>query len=136
MTIEVSQEGTSVQLALRGGVLPSQAVIVATDEVEIRYGKPGPKAGATAPPAKTNAKPPEKPLLDLDAISANLLKLRTKRRAEAIEAIRTMFQFTSPISAQAANKILEDLRRRGDLHITPSGAVEFSHCAKEKVEPI
>lgn len=125
MTIEVPREGASVQLVFRGGVLPGQAVIVATDDVEIRCGTPALEAGAAAPPPEANAKPAGKPLLDLDSISANLLKLGTKRRNGAVNAIRTMFQFTHPISAEAANKILEDLRRRGDLSISPGGAVEF-----------
>lgn len=64
-------------------------------------------------------------MLDLDSISINLRKLGTKRRTAALNVIRTMFQFTNPVTAEAANRILEDLCRRGDLTISPGGAIEF-----------
>jgi hypothetical protein len=123
MTIEVPREGACVELVFRGKVSPAQAVIVATDDVEIRYGNQGLGSGAAAPAAKLAAKPP----LDLDAISFNLCKLGTKRRTAAVNVIRTMFQFTNPVTAETANRILEDLCRRGDLTITPGGAVEFTN---------
>ena len=121
MTIEVPREGASVELVHRGKVSPAQAVIVLPDDVEIRCGNSKLASGAAAPAAKFS----RKPLLDLDSISINLRKLGTKRRTAAVNVIRTMLQFTNPVTAETANRILEDLCRRGDLTITPAGAVEF-----------
>ncbi len=122
--IEVPQEGTSVQLVSHGGVSPAQAVIVMSDEVELRYKNPG--LESAAPPARTDDNPTEKHSLDLDAISAAVLKLRPKSRTAAVDVIKTFFQFSNPISADTANKLFEELRRRGDLSLTPDGEIQFA----------
>jgi hypothetical protein len=58
ITIEVPQNGTSVQLVLRAGASSGQAIIVASDEVEIRFAEPAPSAAATpkAPPSANSGK--------------------------------------------------------------------------------
>ena len=122
MTIQVPPEGAAVELVLRGGESPAQAVIVAADGVEVRCKTPG----SEQPPAKNKTTPTEKPAADLDEIFASLVRLRTKKRTVAINVIRTMFQFTDPITIEKANRILDDLRRRGYLSITPAGGIEFS----------
>lgn len=119
VTIDVPREGASFQLVLREGGSPAQAVVVAADDVEIRYGDT-----AAAPSARA-AQRGEKPPSDLDAISQSLLKLHTKTRAAAVDVIKTMFQFTDPVTTETANRILEQLRKRGDLSITPEGEVSL-----------
>ncbi len=126
ITVEVPRDGASIQLVLGGGASSAQVVIVADDDVEIRYGNAGVGTPGAAPPARNNAQLTQTPPLELDAISASLLKLRTKTRSAAVDVIRTMFQFTNPITAETANKILEDLRKRGDLTITAGGELEFA----------
>lgn len=128
-TIEVPRDGAAVQLILRPGASPAQAVIVATDDVEVRFSNiEVPAVPAPAPeahPARTETTFTPKSCLDHDGVLASLVKLNPRNRTGAVNAIRTMFQFTSPISAQAANKMLDDLHRHGDLNIHQDGSIEF-----------
>ena len=127
--IEVPRAGASVQLVLRPGASSGQAVIVATDDVEVRLTEPAPEP-ITRPkpiPSAGNGKAStSKPTTDdLDSILKRLVKLKPAKRATAINSIKTMFQFDAPIDDQAANKILEDLRKRGFLTIDASDKVQF-----------
>lgn len=128
-TIEVPRDGAAVQLILRPEASPAQAVIVAADEVEVRFcsieAPAAPAPVPAAPSAKNDTCFTPKSCLDHDGVLASLIKLNPKNRTGAVNAIRTMFQFTSPISAQAANKMLDDLQRSGDLNIHQDGSVEF-----------
>src|SRR6187399_3198475 len=111
--IEVPRNGASVQFVLRAGASSGQAVIVASDEVEIRLAEP---ASAAAPPPKTSAPTNNAKVSaskatahDLDAIFKRLTKLKPTKRATAVNSIKAMFQFDAPIDDEHANKILEAL---------------------------
>ena len=127
ITIEVPHNGVSVQLVLRAGASSGQAIVVASEEVEIRLAEPAPAATAKAPPGTNNSELPttKEPKLDLDTILKRLIKLKTTKRAKAANSIKAMFQFDAPITDEAANKILEDLRRRGSLTIDANNKLEF-----------
>ena len=127
--IEVPRTGASVQLVLRAGASSGQAVIVASDDVEIRLAEPAP-AAATRPetPAATNntkAPAPKAPAQDLDAIFKRLTKLKPTKRATAINSIKAMFQFNAPINDEQANKIFEALRRRGNLTVDANDKLQI-----------
>lgn len=130
--IEVPRNGASVQLVLRAGASSGQAVIVASDDVEIRLAEPAPTA-ATQPkasPATNNSKAPapKAPAQDLDAILKRLTKLKPAKRGTAINSIKAMFQFDSPINDKQANKILEALRRRGNLTIDANDKLQIRNA--------
>ena len=67
IAIAIPPAGASVQLILRAGASSGQVVIVASDDVEIRYTDPAPATAPTAksPPSKDNGKAPAH---DLDTI--------------------------------------------------------------------
>ncbi len=132
MTIELPRDGAALQLVLRGGTSSAQVVIVSTDDVEVSSDSlklPPVSAVPAAPaaPAKSETTFTPKSCLDHDGVLASLIKLNPRNRTGAVNAIRTMFQFTSPISAQAANKMLDDLQRSGDLNIHQDGSIEFAN---------
>jgi len=133
VTIEVPRQGASIQLVFPGGASPGQAILVAPDDLEVRYVNPELQNSAVATPPEIHAKSVDNPSLDLAAISASLLKLRTKKRGAAVDVIKTMLQFSNPISTETANQILEDLGRRGYLAITASGAIEFPNQKQKMV---
>jgi|GEM_PF-5566085 hypothetical protein len=122
--IEVPRNGASVQLVLRGGASSGQAVIVASDEVEVRLAKPVSVPAAQPKPA-ASGKPPAP---DLDTILKRLAKLKTTTRKAAVNSIKAMFQFADPISDDDANKILEDLRKRGSLSIDANDKLQFRNA--------
>jgi hypothetical protein len=111
--IEVPKNGASVQLVLRAGASSGQAVIVASDDVEVRLVEPAPTPTAQPKPA-ANGRAPAR---DIDSIFKRLTKLKPTKRAAAVNSIKAMFQLTDPISEDDANKILEALRKRGSLTI-------------------
>lgn len=119
--IEVPRHGASVQLVLRAGISSGEAVIVASDDVEIRLTEPAPIAAPQpkAQLAKSDGTPsaPSAIKYALDDIIKRLTKLKPTKRSAAVNSIKTMFQFDAPIDDAEANKILETLRKRGDLTI-------------------
>ena len=119
--IEVPKNGASVQFVLRAGASSGQAVIVASDDVEIRLAEPAiaatPQPKTSAPKQNGEAPASASPADDLDTIFKRLTKLKPNKRATAVNSIKAMFQFDTPISDDEANKILEALRRRGNLTI-------------------
>ena len=127
--IEIPRTGASVQLVLRAGASSGQAVIVASDDVEIRLTEPAPEPIPRPKPilsAGNGKAPTPKPTTnDLDSILKRLVKLKPAKRATAINSIKAMFQFDAPISDQAANKILDDLRKRGSLTMDASDKIQF-----------
>jgi hypothetical protein len=127
--IEVPRNGASVQLVLRAGASSGQAVIVASDDVEIRLAEPAPAATPQpkAPAATSNGKTaaPKTPAHDLDAIFKRLTKLKPTKRTTAVNSIKAMFQFDTPINDDEANKILEALRRRGNLTIDANDKLQI-----------
>ena len=128
ITVEVPRNGASITLVLRAGASSGQAVIVTSDDVEIRLAEPAsaagpqPKAQSTANKAKTTSKEPAR---DLDSILKRLTKLKPTKRAAAVNSIKAMFQLTSPISDGDAHEILEDLRRRGSLTIDANDKLQI-----------
>ena len=130
--IEVPRTGASVQLVLRAGASSGQAVIVASDDVEIRLAEPAPTPAAQpkSPLNANNGKAAatKAPARDLDAIFKRLTKLKPTKRATAVNSIKAMFQFDAPITDEAANKILEDLRRRGNLTIDANDKLQLRNA--------
>jgi len=122
--IEVPKNGASVQLVLRVGASSGQAVIVASDDVEIRLAEPLPIPTAQPKPA-ANGKAPAR---DLDSILKRLTKLKPTKRAAAVNSIKAMFQLTDPIGDDEANKILEALRKRGSLTIDANDKLQIRNA--------
>jgi hypothetical protein len=133
ITIEVPRSGTAVKLVLRAGASTGQAIIVASDDVEILLMEAAPPVPARpkSPPSTSNGKvpTPKTPSHDLDAILKRLLKLKPTKRAAAVNSIRAMFQFDSPISEETANKFLEEICRRGDLTIDANNKIRFCNAS-------
>jgi hypothetical protein len=99
------------------------------DDVEVRLAEQasGAVAPATASPRSTNARKActaKTQTGDVDSIAKRLTKLKPTKRAAAVNSIKAMFQFDEPISDEAANKILEDLRRRGTLTIDAADRIQ------------
>jgi hypothetical protein len=119
-----------MEAGLRAGAPSGQAVIVASDDVEVRLAEPasGAVAPAKASPRSTSARKASAAKTqtgDLDSIAKRLLKLKPTKRSAAVNSIKAMFQFDKQISDGAANKILEDLRRRGTLTIDAADRIRF-----------
>lgn len=130
--IEVPRNGASVQLVLREGALSGQAVIVASEDVEIRLAEPAPVATPQpkTPAAKNKGKAitPKASAHDLDAIFKRLAKLKPVTRKAAVNSIKAMFQFDAPISDEQANEILEALRKRGHLAIDANDKLKIRNA--------
>lgn len=127
IVVEVPRTGASVELVLRAGASSGQVVIVASDDVEVRVAEPA-RAVVTRPksPTETKRAPASKaPAYDLDLILKRLRKLKTTKGAAAANSIKAMFQFDGAISDETANKILEDLRKRGSLSIDANDKLQF-----------
>jgi hypothetical protein len=122
--IEVPKNGASVQLVLRAGASSGQAVIVASDDVEIHLAEPPPISTAQSK-STANAKAPAH---DLDSILKRLTKLKPNKRAAAVNSIKAMFQLTDPISDNDGSKILEALRKRGSLTINPNDKLQIRNA--------
>ena len=132
IAIAIPPAGASVQLILRAGASSGQVVIVASDDVEIRYTDPAPATTPTAksPPSKNSGKAPapKAPAHDLDTILKRLTKLKPTKRAAAVNCIKAMFQLTAPISDDQANKILEGVRSRGNLTIDAKDKLQIRNA--------
>lgn len=130
--IEVPRTGASVEFILHAGASCGQVVIVTSDEVEIRLKESVPEAATRPKPLPvTNggkATTPKPKTDDLDTILKRLLKLKPTKRVTAVNSIKAMFQFDAPISDQTANKILEDLRKRGSLTIDAKDKIQFRNA--------
>lgn len=130
ITIEVPRAGKTFQLVLRAGASAGQAIVVVSEDVEIRSVETSPVTTALSksPPSTNNGKtaaPKLKPD-DLDGILHRLRKLNPTKRAATVNSIKAMFQFDAPISDDKANNILEQIRRRGDLSIDSNDKVRFT----------
>lgn len=122
--IEVPRNGSSVHLALRAGASSGQAVIVASDDVEIRLAEPASTPAAQTKPA-TKGKAPAR---DLDSILKRLAKLKPTKRGAAINSIKAMLHLTDPISDDDSNKILEALRKSGSLTIDANDKLQIRNA--------
>jgi len=128
-TIEIPPSGALVQFVLRAGASSGQAVIVASDDVEIRVKDISPiaegavKSQSVAKSQKTTGANPQ--AANLDIILKRGIKLKPTKRDAAVNSIEAMFQFDAPISKEVANKILEDLRKRGSLTIDANDKIQF-----------
>src|SRR5262249_14782019 len=111
----------SVQLVLRAGASSGQAVVVASDDVEIHLGESPPIPTAQPKPIPDGRRPAR----DLDSILQRLTKLKPSKRGAAVNSIKAMFQLTDPITDDDANKILEALRKRGSLTIDAQDKLQF-----------
>jgi hypothetical protein len=77
---------------------------------------PAKAAAKTSPPTVIPVKKAASAkALDLDGILLRLQKLKPRKRATAVNSIMAMFQFTSPITTESANRLLNGLVRRGAL---------------------
>ena len=121
--------GASVQLVLRAGATSGQAIIVASENVEVHYADAARATAVTpqSPQAKSNSKAPTQnnPNRDLDVILKRLRKLKPNNRTATIHSIKAMFQFDEPLTDESASKILEDLCRRGSLTIAANDKLQF-----------
>ena len=129
INVEVPRGGTSLRLVLRSGASSGQAVIVTSDDVEVRFAEPRTEnVPGTKKAQKRNADgktPKGTNAVDLDSVLKRLLKLKPAKRSAAVNSIKTMFQFDAPITDEAANKILNDLQRRGSLNIDGAEKIQF-----------
>jgi hypothetical protein len=126
VTIDVPPTGKSIEFVLRKGASSGQAVIVVSDDVEIR------QRPETAKPAASNVTMSKNPMIaptpggDKHAvILKRLIKLRPTKRSTAVNSIKAMFQFDTPITDEAANDILDDLAKRGHLTINAKKKIIF-----------
>jgi len=78
-----------------------------------------------AAPKPTATNSDKTPAHDLDAILKRLRKLKPTKRATAVNCVKAMFQFNAPIDDQQANKILESLRKRGNLTIDANDKLQI-----------
>lgn len=127
ITIEIPRAGVSVQLVLRAGASPGQAVIVASDDVEIRVADAAPRPVDGARVSQPSGSKGGTTAKDPDAILKRLLKLKVSTRGAAVNSIKAMFQFDTPINDEAASKLLEDQVRRGALTIDGNERIRFSN---------
>lgn len=132
ITLEIPRNGATIQCLLRAGESSGQVVIIASDNVEIRLAEPAPPPAALPKPSSIvsngKAAAAKVPTRDLDSIFKRLLKLKPTTRDAAVNSIKTMFQFDAPISDQQASKILEDLRKRGNLTIDAKDKLQLKNA--------
>jgi hypothetical protein len=125
IVIQVPRNG-AVHLVLRSGASSGQAVIVASDDVEVSYLE-GDAVASPKSQLRDNNRAPSSDAkgCDLDEILKRLLKLRVTKRTAAINSIKAMFQFDAPIADEGANKILNNLIKRGSLTIDANDKIRF-----------
>ena len=125
ITIEIVGGGAGVQLILPPGVSYAQAVVVTDDEVDIRVAPIVSSPPARPTPASKPTAVTKRTVVDYDLIVKRLRKLNTTNRVGAINSIKAMFQFDSPINEDTAAEILDDLKRRGSLSMDEKGKITF-----------
>lgn len=135
INIQIPPSGKSLRLALRQGACSGQVIVVASDEVEIHVAEEASVEDVHADDRPTQSRAVKAsrakvPADDLDAILKRLLKLKPTKRIAAVNSIKAMFQFNAPISDEAAEGILEKLRRRGCLHIDEQDKIRFAAHAR------
>lgn len=132
ITIEVPRAGKTFQLVLRAGASAGNAVIVVSEDVEIRPVETA--SGKTvlpkSPPTtnRTKASAPKLKPDDLDGILQRLRKLNPTKRAATVNSIKAMFQFDTPINDEKANGILDALCKRGEVIIEANDKIRFRHA--------
>jgi hypothetical protein len=128
--VEIPRSGATIQFVLRAGASSGQAVIVASDDVDIRLTESSSEVAAlpiSSPSAKKGAAPEARgPVYDLEVILKRLRKLKVTKRATAINSIEAMFQFDAPVTEESATQLLEKLRKRGSLTIDASDRITFA----------
>jgi hypothetical protein len=112
ITVMVPPEGLTLLLKPRPGAKSSQAVVVASDDVEI-------SPSASASPSRSA------PTQDAQYIVERLRKLKVKTEAAAINSIKAMFQFTEQLTEQGAKKRLAEAQKKGLLKIDAAGRIAF-----------
>lgn len=123
ITIEVPREGVSLQLTPRAGAASGQAVVVTSDDVEIRITELA--SPATEMPKDGTERVSKLRTDDLEGIHKRLLKLKPTKRAAAVNSIKAMFQFDTPMTDEAANNILEALCKQRLLTIDASDKLQI-----------
>ena len=118
VTIQINSDGSVVHLSLPKGAVAGEAIVVMSDEVEVRVAK-------AAPTNQPTSKLTKQPEVDLDGVLARLQKLKPKKRVTAVNSIKAMFQFTEPIDDAAASKILDSLQRSGSVTVDANDKLTF-----------
>jgi hypothetical protein len=118
ITILVPVEGVTVHLRAVASTTNPEAVIVVPDGVEA---SPASKAVTSRSPSQ----PFPTEVHDASYVIKRLRKLRVKSEAAAINSIKAMFQFNTPVSDTEAKKRLEEARRKGLLKIDGAGKITF-----------
>lgn len=62
---------------------------------------------------------------ELEAIAKRLVKLKPKNKDAALNSIKAMFQFTDPLDDEAANSLLDDLKKKGMVSVSTDGKLTF-----------
>ncbi|HEU4506636.1 MAG TPA: hypothetical protein VFR78_00260 [Pyrinomonadaceae bacterium] len=130
ITIEIPPSGIRLKLSASQHTTHRRAVLVLPDGIDAHLdadeSKPetnGPRAKATpARPAPLPKKKPGKPM-STQEIGARLIKLKVRSETAAINAIKAMFQFTSPLTDQQAQTKLSAVRKAKLLEFDSNGKV-------------
>jgi hypothetical protein len=117
-TILVPPEGVTILLRARPGAKSAEVVVVAPDDVEVST-----QNEAISPPPERAR--PNAAASDARYIVERLRKLKVKTEAAAINSIKAMFQFTEPLTDEAAKKRLTEAQRKGFLKIDAVGKIVF-----------
>ncbi|MEX2149419.1 MAG: hypothetical protein WD793_04360 [Steroidobacteraceae bacterium] len=118
ITIQVPPEGVTLQLRAKPNAVDPQAVLVLPADVDVVL---------TSKTLPNKAPPSSVPATSHDAayVVSRLRKLRVKSEAAAINSIKAMFQFQTPISDAEAKNRLNEARRKGLLKIDATGKITF-----------
>jgi hypothetical protein len=126
--IEVSPKGVRlvVTSSARAGI--AKAIFVVPDGVEVHLAPQEPDPPKSEP-ANRRPKPSNgaaaKQALEPREIAARLKKLKVKNRQGAVNSIKAMFQFTTPLSDGEAAKKLAALKSARLLSVDADGRVTF-----------
>lgn len=130
----IVDESGLVREVLASRTSTNAVTFIAAGVVDQQYDAPHLEEARKAVAAKIKelnpgkAATPKAPARDLDAIFKRLTKLKPTKRATAVNSIKAMFQFDAPINDEEANKILEALRRRGNLTIDANDKLQIRNA--------
>ena len=118
IAILVPVEGVTIRLKAHPDVVDPQIVVVVPDGIEVLPNPTDPSH--PIPSLNDNLE-----VHDAAYIVKRLRKLRVRSAAAAINSIKAMFQFTTPLTDAAAKKRLDEARRKGLLTIDVGGRITF-----------
>ena len=126
VTVAVPSEGATIELTVRSSSKDATVIVVVPEGVEVLPIVAMPASPERCKRLATQApKPVDTEGHGSKYIAERLRKLKVKSEAAAINSIKAMFQFTTPITDADAKARLKAAAKDGFLKIDSAGRIDF-----------